>query len=120
MTRLLALALLAAGETTVAVLRDGKGGRNQEVALGAALALKGVPGVLVMAAGTDGVDGPSDAAGAMATGSTLARARGTRLDAEESLRRNNAYPFFAALDDLVHTGPTCTNVMDFMVVLVAA
>lgn len=114
------VALLAAGETTVAVLSDGKGGRNQEVALGAALALKGVPGVLVMAAGTDGVDGPSDAAGAMATGSTLARARGTRLDAEESLRRNDAYPFFAALDDLVHTGPTGTNVMDFMVVLVAA
>ena len=113
------VALLAAGETTVAVLGDGKGGRNQEVALGAALALKGVPGVLVMAAGTDGVDGSSDAAGAIATGSTLARARGTQLDAEESLRRNDAYPFFAALDDLVITGPTGTNVMDLMVVLVA-
>ena len=114
------IALLAAGETTVTLLGDGKGGRNQEVALGAALALKGVPGVLVMAAGTDGVDGPSDAAGAMATGSTLDRARAARLDAEDSLRRNDAYPFFAALDDLVHTGPTGTNVMDLMVVLVAS
>ena len=113
------VALLAAGETTVTLLGDGKGGRNQEVALGAALALEGVPGVLVMAAGTDGVDGPSDAAGAMATGSTLDRARGTLLDAEDSLRRNDAYPFFAVLDDLVNTGPTGNNVMDLMVVLVA-
>ena len=115
----MSVALLAAGKTTVAVLGDGKGGRNQEVALGAAFALNGVPGVLVMAAGTDGVDGPSDAAGAMATGSTLDRACGARLAAEDSLWRNDAYPFFAALDDLANTGPTGTNVMDPMVMLVA-
>ena len=89
------------------------------MALGAALDLADVPGVLVMSAGTDGVDGPTDAAGALATGSTLARAGRLGLDARAHLARNDAYPFFDALGDLVRTGPTGTNVMDLMIVLVA-
>ncbi|MSR37122.1 MAG: glycerate kinase [Gemmatimonadetes bacterium] len=112
-------ALIAGGETTVTVRGNGRGGRNQEVALGAALDLAGSPGVLVMSAGTDGVDGPTDAAGALATGSTLERARSSGLDAEDHLARNDAYAFFEALGDLVKTGPTGTNVMDVMIVLVA-
>jgi glycerate 2-kinase len=113
-------ALIAGGETTVTVRGEGRGGRNQEVALGAALDLEDVPGVLVMSAGTDGVDGPTDAAGALATGSTLGRARGRGLDPADHLERNDAYPFFDALGDLVRTGPTGTNVMDVMIVLVAS
>jgi hydroxypyruvate reductase len=112
-------ALLAGGETTVTVTGDGRGGRNQEVALGAALDLEGARGVLVMSAGTDGVDGPTDAAGAVATGTTLPRARALGLDPAAHLARNDAHPFFDALGDLVRTGPTGTNVMDLMVVLVA-
>src|SRR5690606_14741095 len=112
-------ALLAGGESTVVVRGEGRGGRNQEVALGAALALDGLEGALVLALATDGVDGPTDAAGALATGATLARARALGLDAERALERNDAYPFFQALGDLVMTGPTGTNVMDLMVVLVA-
>ena len=112
-------ALVAGGQTTVPVRGQGRGGRNQEVALGAALDLEGVPGVLVMSAGTDGVDGPTDAAGALATGSTVGRARSLGLDPARHLERNDAYPFFDALGDLVRTGPTGTNVMDLMIVLVA-
>jgi hydroxypyruvate reductase len=112
-------ALISGGETTVTVRGAGRGGRNQEVALGAALDLEEVPGVLEISIGTDGVDGPTDAAGALATGTTMARARGLGLDATEHLARNDAYPFFDALGDLVRTGPTGTNVMDLMVVLVA-
>jgi glycerate-2-kinase len=112
-------ALVAGGETTVTVRGDGKGGRNQEVALGAALELEGASGALVLSAGTDGVDGPTDAAGALATGSTLARARTLGLDAGAALQRNDAYAFFEALGDLVRTGPTGTNVMDLLIVLVA-
>jgi hydroxypyruvate reductase len=103
----------------VTVLGGGRGGRNQEVALGAAVDLEDAPGVLVMSIGTDGVDGPTDAAGAIATGSTIARARRLGLDAADHLGRNDAYPFFDALGDLVRTGPTGTNVMDVMIVLVA-
>lgn len=116
--------LVAAGETTVTVTGAGRGGRNQEVALGAAIALDGrletdeAERVLVVSAGTDGIDGPTDAAGAVATGVTVARARARGLDAAAALADNDAYPFFRALDDLVVTGPTGTNVMDLMLVLV--
>lgn len=112
-------AVIAAGETTVTVVGDGRGGRNQEVALGAAIELDGVGDVLVLSVGTDGIDGPTDAAGALATGTTMTRARTAGLDAEASLRRNDAYRFFAPLSDLVVTGPTGTNVMDLFVVLAA-
>lgn len=112
-------AVAAAGETTVTVTGGGKGGRNQELALGAASELDGLEGVLVASLGTDGVDGPTDAAGARATGRTLARARERGLDPGAALRENDAYPFFRALDDLLLTGPTGTNVMDVQLVLVA-
>lgn len=111
-------ALVAGGETTVTVRGNGRGGRNQELALGAALDLDGAPGVLLLSAGTDGVDGPTDAAGALATGTTMARARALGLDARAHLERNDAYPFFEALGDVVRTGPTGTNVMDLMIALV--
>ncbi|MEM1177108.1 MAG: glycerate kinase [Acidobacteriota bacterium] len=110
--------VLAAGETTVTVEGDGIGGRNQELALAAALALDGTPDVLVAGFGTDGIDGPTDAAGAFATGDSLTRARDLGLDAAHFLSRNDAYRFFQALDDLILTGPTGTNVMDLSLILV--
>jgi glycerate 2-kinase len=109
--------LLSGGETTVTVTGSGKGGRNQEFALSAALALAGVPEVLAFCAGTDGTDGPTDAAGAIATGDTLERARRLGLDPRQHLDNNDAYPFFSALGDLVKTGPTGTNVMDIDILL---
>jgi glycerate 2-kinase len=111
--------ILASGETTVEVRGRGRGGRNQEVALGAAVGLDGCPGVLVASLGTDGVDGPTDAAGAIADGETVSRARAAGLDVEASLRANDAYPLLDALGDLIRTGPTGTNVADLMVVLVS-
>ncbi len=108
----------AAGETTVTVRGHGRGGRNQELALGAATALEGTPGILVASMGTDGIDGPTDAAGASADGTTLARARHHGLDPTRALAENDAYPFFRALDDLIVTGPTGTNVMDVALVMV--
>lgn len=110
--------LVWGGETTVTVRGSGRGGRNQELALAAALALDGWP-VGILALATDGVDGPTDAAGAWADGTTVARARAQGLDARQHLIANDAYPFFAALGDLVITGPTGTNVNDLLVVLVA-
>jgi glycerate 2-kinase len=103
----------------VTIRGDGKGGRNQEFALAAALGLDGIENIVVLAGGTDGNDGPTDAAGAMADGRTLARARAKGLDPLDYLRRNDSYHFFQALDDLVITGPTLTNVMDVYMVLVA-
>jgi glycerate 2-kinase len=112
--------LLAAGETTVSVVGSGRGGRNQELALGAALALEGAQGILVASMGTDGVDGPSDAAGAVVDGSTVSRACRRGLDPRDALARNDSHSFFAALGDLLLTGPTGTNVMDLHLVLVGS
>jgi glycerate 2-kinase len=109
--------LLSGGETTVSVRGRGKGGRNQELALAGALDLAGVENAVILAAGTDGTDGPTDAAGAIATGDTLRRAAALGLNAREHLQHNNSYPFFDALGDLVKTGPTGTNVMDVNVML---
>ena len=109
----------AAGETTVKVRGTGRGGRNQEVALGAATALDGTEGILVASMGTDGVDGPTDAAGALADGATVARTRDLGLDVDRALADNDAYPLFRALGDLIVTGPTGTNVMDVALVMVA-
>ncbi len=103
---------LRAGETTVAVFGDGLGGRNQEVALASSRALDGVRGVAVAAIGTDGIDGPTPAAGAIATGTTWSRARRLGMDPGGYLRANDSYNFFAELGDLVYTGATGTNVMD--------
>lgn len=113
--------ILSAGETTVTVRGGGQGGRNQEFALAAASALEALgasaPAVLA-SVGTDGIDGPTDAAGAIADTTTLARARAAGLDASRHLDDNNAYPFFATLGDLIKTGPTGTNVGDLQVVLI--
>lgn len=111
--------ILAAGETTVTVRGDGRGGRNQELALAAAIELQGRDGIVVGSIGTDGIDGPTDAAGAIVDGSTLARGTAAHVDAHEALSRNDAYPFLRATHDLLITGPTGTNVMDIQVVLVS-
>ncbi|MEP0547343.1 MAG: DUF4147 domain-containing protein [Rhodothermales bacterium] len=111
--------LLWGGETTVTVTGDGRGGRNQEVALAAALELDGAGrDVLLLSGGTDGIDGPTDAAGAWATPQTVTRARALGLDPEDYLARNDAYPLFDALGQLLKPGPTHTNVMDVQVALI--
>ncbi|RME88897.1 MAG: glycerate kinase, partial [Anaerolineae bacterium] len=104
--------LIAGGETTVTVRGDGLGGRNQELALAAVSVLDGLRDVMLITLATDGEDGPTDAAGAVVTGETRARAAALGLDADDHLRRNDAYHFFAALDDLLKPGPTGTNVND--------
>jgi glycerate 2-kinase len=110
--------LVWGGETTVKVRGEGKGGRNQELALSAALALDGWEDVLMMALATDGTDGPTDAAGAVITGETLAHACELGLDARSALENNDSYHFFDSLGDLIRTGPTGTNVNDLLFVLV--
>lgn len=111
--------LLAGGETTVRVTGDGHGGRNQEFALALSLAVMGAR-VTVLSAGTDGIDGPTDAAGAFVDGTTLQRARERGLDAAAALARNDSYVFFSQLGDLFLCGPTGTNVMDVKVALINA
>ncbi len=109
--------ILSGGETTVIVQGKGKGGRNQEFALAAALEIDGLPHLAMLSAGTDGTDGPTDAAGAIATGDTIRRARQRGLDPARHLAENNSYAFFDSLGDLVKTGPTGTNVMDIHLLL---
>jgi glycerate 2-kinase len=104
--------LVAGGETTVTVRGDGLGGRNQELALAAAFGLRGLDDVLLVSIGTDGNDGPTDAAGALVDGSTLDRADALGLDPRHSLTANDSYRFFDRLGDLIRTGPTNTNVND--------
>ncbi len=111
--------LLWGGEPTVTVRGGGKGGRNQELALAAAIALEGAPErCLVLSGGTDGIDGPTDAAGAWATPRTARRARRQGLDPKSCLDNNDSYAFFDALGNLLRPGPTHTNVMDLHVALV--
>jgi glycerate 2-kinase len=110
--------VIAGGETTVTLRGDGAGGRNQELALAAAADLAGTADVALIALATDGGDGPTDAAGAVVTGATLERARELGLDPTAHLARNDAYPFFAALGDLLRPGPTQTNVNDLAFVFV--
>jgi glycerate-2-kinase len=102
----------------VTVTGDGVGGRNQELALSAALELAGKSGVLLASVGSDGIDGPTAAAGAWADGDTVERGRQLGLEASDSLESNDAHSFFSALDDLIVTGPTGTNVMDLVLLLV--
>src|SRR5436305_849070 len=109
-------AIVAGGETTVRVVPDGRGGRCQQLALAAAIALAGEPAVL-LAAGTDGVDGPTDAAGACVDGETAGRARARGLDPAAALARTDSHPLLDAAGDLVRTGPTGTNVADVVVTL---
>jgi len=107
--------LLAAGETTLAVRGDGLGGRCQEFALVAARELNGAPGATLLAAGTDGTDGPTEAAGAFADGSTVTRAAALGLDLAAAIADNDSHTALGALGDLYVTGPTGTNVMDIVV-----
>ena len=106
--------LIAGGETTVTLRGNGKGGRNQELALAAVPRLDGLQNAMLISLATDGDDGPTDAAGAVVTGETAQRAVALGLDATGHLSRNDAYPFFNALDDLIRTGPTGTNVNDLV------
>jgi glycerate 2-kinase len=110
--------LLSGGETTVTVRGHGRGGRNAEFLLALAVQLNGAPGISALAADTDGIDGSEDNAGAMITPDTLARAEALGLDAKARLADNDGYGFFSALEDLVVTGPTLTNVNDFRAILV--
>jgi hydroxypyruvate reductase len=104
--------LIAAGETTVTVRGAGRGGRCQEFALALVPELAGMEGVVVLAAGTDGSDGPTPAAGALVDPTSLARARSRGLDPRRALAVNDSYGFFEATGDLVVTGPTGSNLMD--------
>lgn len=114
--------IISGGELTVTVRGHGRGGPNQEYALGLAIALRGAPGISAVAANTDGVDGgagsSTDPAGAFIDESTLSRAASKRLAPEEYLNNNDTANFFAALDDLLITGPTFTNVNDFRAILI--
>lgn len=109
--------LIAGGETTVTIKGNGKGGRNQELALAAVPELDGLQNVMLISLATDGDDGPTDAAGAVVTGESARRAESLRLDAAGHLSRNDAYPFFLALGDLIETGPTGTNVNDVVLLI---
>ncbi len=110
--------VVSGGETTVTIRGRGLGGRNQEFALAAAIDLDGIEGVAVLSGGTDGTDGPTDAAGGLVDGTTLRRASAKGLDANGYLQQNDSYRFLKATDDLLITGPTLTNVMDLHVLLV--
>jgi hydroxypyruvate reductase len=112
--------VISSGETTVRVAGDGKGGRNQEFCLACAEALAAIGGTAVLASvGTDGIDGPTDAAGALVDSTTVERARAAQLQPHAFLERNDSYRFFEALGDLIQTGPTGTNVGDLQVILLA-
>jgi glycerate 2-kinase len=111
--------IISGGETTVTIRGDGLGGRNQEFALAAAIEIDGLGGVVAFSGGTDGTDGPTDAAGGIVDGTTVQRGRDKGLDARSYLERNDSYPFLRTVGDLLITGPTLTNVMDLRVVLIA-
>lgn len=111
-------AIIAGGETTVTITGKGKGGRNQEIALAAALKINGIEGAVLASLSTDGIDGPTDAAGAIVDGKTLKRAAKKELIPEEFLSENDSYNFFSKLEDLIFTGPTGTNVNDISIVIV--
>jgi len=112
------VALLSGGETTVTVKGSGRGGRNTEFALGFALGADGLDDVFCASADSDGIDGSSDAAGAVADGTTVQRGKAQGRSARDDLERNDSHSFFQALGDLIVTGPTLTNVNDLRVVLV--
>jgi glycerate 2-kinase len=110
--------VLSGGETTVTITGQGLGGRNQEFVLAVAMGLHGQKGMVVLSAGTDGTDGPTDAAGAVADSQTVQRAEALGLNPADFLFNNDAYHFFERLGDLVKTGPTNTNVMDLRIMLI--
>jgi glycerate-2-kinase len=111
------LCLISGGETTVTVRGNGRGGRNMELALAFAREIEGTDGVTLLSAGTDGNDGPTDAAGAFADGATVMRGRRAGCDPDQSLSRNDSWTFFDQDGGLFITGPTGTNVMDIQIVI---
>jgi hydroxypyruvate reductase len=111
--------IISGGETTVTLKGHGLGGRNQEFALTGALEISGLEKVVLLSGGTDGTDGPTDAAGAIADHTTLRRAKSLDLDPKAYLENNDSYSFFQRLGDLLLTGPTYTNVMDVRILLIA-
>lgn len=111
--------IISGGETTVTVKGKGLGGRNMELALAFAMEIQGIDGITFLSAGTDGTDGPTDAAGAIVDGKTIEMARSAGLDPEEYLNNNDSYNFFKKIDGLLITGPTGTNVMDIQIIIVA-
>jgi hydroxypyruvate reductase len=110
--------VLMGGETTVTLQGQGRGGRNQEFVLAGALAMEGVSNLVLLAGGTDGTDGPTDAAGAIADGFTVRRAKALGMEPHAYIKRSDSYAFFKPLDDLIITGPTRTNVMDVYMLLI--
>jgi glycerate 2-kinase len=112
------LCIISGGETTVTIKGKGLGGRNQEFALAGAIEINGFENVVLLSGGTDGTDGPTDAAGAIADHTTIRRARALGMNAKAHLENNDAYPFFKGLGDLLITGPTQTNVMDVRILII--
>jgi glycerate 2-kinase len=112
------ICLISGGETTVMVKGSGKGGRNTELALAFALEIEGIQGITLLSAGTDGTDGPTDAAGAIVNGETIQKARSLSLDPAVYLKNNDSYNFFSKIGELFITGPTGTNVMDLQIILI--
>ena len=110
--------IIAGGETTVTINGSGMGGRNQEMALSAALGIDGMKDVVFLSGGTDGTDGPTDAAGGIVDGGTLTRGRNKGLSAGEFLQNNDSYHYLKSTGDLLITGPTGTNVMDIQLLLI--
>ena len=110
--------ILSGGETTVTIKGNGLGGRNQEFALAAALDIAGNENIVVLSGGTDGNDGPTDAAGAISDTNTIKRAEEQNLSPAHYLENNDSYHFFEKLGDLLKTGPTNTNVMDVRIMLI--
>ena len=112
------LCIITGGETTVTVKGNGLGGRNTEFALSFAMKIDGLKGITLLSAGTDGTDGPTDAAGAVVDGETIKRAKSLGLEPVDYLNRNDSYNFFKKTGELLITGPTGTNVMDIQIVLI--
>jgi hydroxypyruvate reductase/glycerate 2-kinase len=112
------ICLISGGETTVTVKGNGIGGRNMELALSFAMEIEGIDGITLLSAGTDGTDGPTNAAGAIVDGETVKKARAIGLNPEEYLNNNDSYNFFKKIDGLFTTGPTGTNVMDIQIMMI--
>jgi glycerate 2-kinase len=110
--------LISGGETTVTVKGNGLGGRNMELALSFAIEIEGIDGITLLSAGTDGTDGPTDAAGAIVDGETIKKAKAIELNPKEYLENNDSYNFFKKIDGLFVTGPTGTNVMDIQIIVI--
>jgi glycerate-2-kinase len=110
--------LISGGETTVTVKGSGLGGRNMELALSFAMEIEGIDSITLLSAGTDGTDGPTDAAGAIVDGQTVLRAKANGIAPEDHLKNNDSYNFFKKTNELFITGPTGTNVMDIQIVLI--